>query len=119
MRNRIALHNKLPCAAAFKIVEKEQIEAAQIGKYADRKGIRLSKCQLGLFGYEPQKKIVTPEEPESEEIKQALLDKQADSVVSCAALWEVASRFNLSKLKTGKYCEYLKIKIRPCQLGAF
>ena len=33
--------------------------------------------------------------------------------------WEIAKRFEISKMKVSSVCEQLKIKIKPCQLGAF
>jgi len=48
--------NELSCVAAFEIAGKLHIPAKDIGEAADKLNIRLGKCQLGLFGYKPDKK---------------------------------------------------------------
>jgi hypothetical protein len=48
-------------------------------------------------------------------IKEALVDGK----LSCESAWEIARRFDASKMKVSSVCEQLKIKIKPCQLGAF
>jgi hypothetical protein len=49
---------ELPCAVAFKLASDLGRTPADIGEAADLLGIRLVKCQLGVFGYSPVKKIV-------------------------------------------------------------
>jgi hypothetical protein len=39
--------------------------------------------------------------------------------LSCAAAWEIADRLGVKRLEVGAACENLKIKVKPCQLGAF
>jgi len=53
-------NNELACAKAFKIADELNVSAAEVGKTADLLEMRLAKCQLGLFGYKPEKKIVKP-----------------------------------------------------------
>ncbi len=36
-----------------------------------------------------------------------------------ANAWEIARRFDVSKMRVSSVCEQLNIKIKPCQLGAF
>ncbi|RPJ18330.1 MAG: hypothetical protein EHM30_00700, partial [Desulfobacteraceae bacterium] len=55
--------NELSCVAAFETAERLNIRAKDIGEAADRLKVRLVKCQLGLFGYKPDKKIVKPQSP--------------------------------------------------------
>ena len=56
--DRQTKNNALPCALAFKIADELNVSAAEVGKTADLLEILLVKCQLGLFGYSPEKKIV-------------------------------------------------------------
>jgi hypothetical protein len=67
--DRRAKNNALPCALAFKIADELNVSAAEVGKTADLLEIMLVKCQLGLFGYSPEKKIVKPQTPENQNRK--------------------------------------------------
>ncbi len=55
-----AKNGELPCAVAFDLVKQLGISPAEVGQYADRAKLRLVKCQLGLFGYQPEKRLVKP-----------------------------------------------------------
>ena len=55
-------NNEIPCAVAFEIAENIRILPAEIGKTIDLMNYKLVKCQLGLFGYTPEKKIVNPQD---------------------------------------------------------
>ncbi len=63
---------EIPCASAFTIVEKTSASAAEVGKTADLMNYELVKCQLGLFGYKPGRKIVKPEESPDPDIENAI-----------------------------------------------
>ena len=114
-----AQNNELPCALAHKIAADLNVSPAEVGKTADLLEMMLVKCQLGLFGYTPHKKIVKPEKSEDPDLAKALEDARVEGRLPCATAWEIAGRFNVSRMKVGSVCEYLKIKIKPCQLGAF
>ena len=47
---------ELPCALAFDIAGKNNVAPKEVGVALDVLNIRLTKCQLGLFGYQPKKK---------------------------------------------------------------
>lgn len=110
---------ELPCARAFGAAEKLGVLPATIGRYADDMGVRLVKCQLGLFGYKPEKKIVQARDSVSPELKAAISDGLVDGRLPCASAWEIADRLGLKKMDVSGACETLDIKIKPCQLGAF
>ena len=114
-----AKNNELPCAVAHKIAADLNVPPAEIGKTADLLEMMLVKCQLGLFGYTPHKKIVKPEAGEDPDLMRAIEDSRVEGNISCASAWEIARRFDVSKMKVSSVCEQLKIKIKPCQLGAF
>ena len=80
---------------------------------------RIIKCQMGLFGYSPQKNIVKPAGNVSSELKNALDTRQKDMRISCEHCWEIASQQGLQKLEVASACETLGMKVKPCQLGAF
>jgi len=64
--------NEVPCAVAFEIAKALQVSPEAVGMTADLMNYRLVKCQLGLFGYQPKKKIVTPQHTVTEDVKNAI-----------------------------------------------
>ena len=116
---RQAKNNELPCALAFKIADELNVSAAEVGETADLLEITLIKCQLGLFGYSPKKKIVSPKTPEDQNLESTIRDSLIDGKLSCKRAWEISRSFGVSKMTVSAVCEQLKIKVKPCQLGAF
>ena len=118
-----AVGGELPCAVAFELAKNLPLPPEQIGMYADTLGIRLVKCQLGLFGYGPGKKIVKslPEIPEELQaaIEEATRSTDDPGRIACRKVWEIAERMNLPKLRVAGACEKKGLRIKPCQLGAF
>lgn len=110
---------KLPCVIAFLIADQIGVSPGQIGKIADKFGIKLSLCQLGLFGYYPKKKLVQPEPPSNENIRIAIQESVTNGKLECQKAWELASKFNVPKQTIANFCEGMRIKIINCQLGAF
>jgi len=110
---------KLPCAVAFDIAEQNHIPVHTVGQTADTEGVRLSKCQLGLFGYLPDNKIIKPLETIEPELEAAINNIQKNNVIQCPEIWEIAKKMGMRKLHVSCACETLKLKIKACQLGAF
>jgi hypothetical protein len=75
--------NEIPCAVAFKIAKDLQVSPNAVGMTADLMNCRLVKCQLGLFGYHPQKKIVTPQHTVTEDLKNAISEALVQGRLSC------------------------------------
>ena len=117
--DRRAKNNELPCALAFKIADELNVSPAEVGKTADLMEIMLTKCQLGLFGYSPDKKIVKPQKPENQNLESTIRDSLVDGKLSCERAWEISRSFEFPKMTVSAVCEQLEIKIMPCQLGAF
>ncbi len=112
-------NNELPCAVAFKIAGILEVSAAEVGKTADLMEMTLVKCQLGLFGYKPAKKIVKPKAPANQDLENIIRESLTDGYLSCQKAWKIASSRSLTKMSVSAVCEHLGIKIKPCQLGAF
>ena len=114
---------ELPCAQAFKIAAKLGIEPLDVGLAADDADVRLSRCQLGLFGYglkaEGKHRIVTPMGEVPANLKQAIDAAIEGKGITCQKAWEIASRLGLPKMHASSACETLGVKITICQLGAF
>ncbi len=130
LREALAGKTALPCSAAFEIAARTgkppaEIGAAadkppaEIGAAADRMNVRLTACQLGLFGYVPDKKIVSPAAVVAPELEHAIRAKLVEGRLACRDAWALALAFRLEKLALSAACEALGVKIKPCQLGAF
>jgi len=114
-----AVDGKIPCAVAFDIAKNLNVSPGEVGFTVDMLEIRLIKCQLGLFGYAPQKSIVTPAESVPQALEEAIQSRLKNGELPCAAAWEIATTTGISKMAVSSACETLGVKIRPCQLGAF
>ena len=110
---------ELACALAFKVGAAHNTAPADIGKALDLEEISIVKCQLGLFGYKPDKKIVRPAESVSEEIKKEITAELDDGKLTCERAWAIAKKLKISKMDVAAACETLGVKIKTCQLGAF
>lgn len=110
---------EVTCAIAFEIVKDIQASPAEVGKTLDLVNYRLVKCQLGLFGYRPEKKIIKPQDTSNQDLKNAIRKAQDNGRIPCKSTWEIAARFNVGKMTVSSICEAMEIKIKPCQLGAF
>lgn len=111
--------DEIPCAVAFEIANALKVSPDAVGMTADLINCRLVKCQLGLFGYHPKKKIVTPQHTVTENLKNAISQALVQGRLSCKSAWDIATRFNVQKMKVSGACEAMGIKITHCQLGAF
>jgi hypothetical protein len=109
----------LRCAVAFRIAEELGVTPMEVGETADALGVRLSRCQLGLFGYGEQKSIVEPAEEVAPELEQAIREGLIEGRLPCAEAWAIAARFRMPKLHVTNAAEKLKFRIVQCQLGAF
>ena len=112
-------NDKIPCAVAFEIAKELQISPETVGKTADVMNFKLTKCQLGLFGYQPKKKIIKPQDNINEDVKDAVSDALVQGRLSCKRAWDIASRLQVSKMTVSSACEAMKVKIKDCQIGAF
>jgi len=109
----------IPCAVAFDIASDLKVTPELVGKAADLLELRLRKCQMGLFGYEPNKRIVKPAETVSKELEARIGENLTEGRLPCEKAWEIARESGLTKMGVSSACEHLGIKITACQLGAF
>ncbi|QTA92702.1 hypothetical protein [Desulfonema magnum] len=122
IRDEILKHAKneaISCAVAFQIAEGLGVSPAEVGKNVDLLDFRLIKCQMGLYGHTPETKVVKKQHDASQELKDAISEALLDGKLSCKSAWDIAARFNISKLAVSGACEAMEIKIKNCQLGAF
>ena len=117
-----AADGQISCAAAHQAAKDKQVAPAKIGQTIDLLEYRIIKCQLGLFGYEPEKKVVTPAaKAEISAELQAALEERADAKgrIACADCWQIADSLSMPRMAVSAACETLDMKVTPCQLGAF
>lgn len=111
--------SEIPCALAFEIAKGLGVAPEEIGRTADMLDIPLAKCQLGLFGYKPEKKIIKAEDTTDQELKDAVVGSTENNRLSCAVAWQLADRFKISKSMIGNVCQANGVQIKECRLGAF
>jgi|SRR5512136_2100540 len=110
---------KITCADAEIIAGTLQVTMGDVGVAVDLMEIRISRCQLGLFGYSPEKTIVKPADSVPGKLESSIREALVNDRLPCAAAWNIAAGFGISKMEVSAACEALKIKVKPCQLGAF
>ncbi len=114
---------RLPCNRAFAIARLLDVEPLAVGIEANEAGIRISRCQLGLFGYGPKAegrhKIVHPMEDVPGRLA-ARLRAAADSAgISCEAVWQVADGLGFKRMEASSAVEAMGLRVWRCQLGCF
>ena len=124
IRSSLDNEGQIHCAAAHRIAEKLGVAPLYVGKQANEIDIRISRCQLGLFGYARKKgmpgyrlakKLDSPPEAATASVQKAADQGQ----IPCLTLWRLARQHELTKFDMGNIAETLELKITPCQLGCF
>jgi hypothetical protein len=116
-----APEGRITCVEAHAVARRLGVTPAKVGDTADMVECRIIHCQMGLFGYKPEKKIVKPAEEVPPDLRRRLDAAVAagGGKVECAMLWRIAADFSLEKMAVAAACEALGIKIVRCQIGAF
>jgi hypothetical protein len=112
----------LGCAMAEKISRELKVGMAEVGITADLLEIKVKECQLGLFGWGDKTghgKDIPATGSVPAEIKNAVEKAVVNGTVACAAAWSIADQLGVKRKAVSAACDALKLKIRPCQLGAF
>lgn len=111
---------RITCAAAHSIAKKLGVTPREVGINVDLLEKRIRRCQMGLFGFDRKKtKKVKPAGMVTKKLEQAIREASDGSHIACQTAWQVAEKMGLTKLELSSACETLKIKVKPCQLGAF
>jgi hypothetical protein len=109
----------MACAVAFEVAESLGVPAEEVGFTLDSLEVNVIKCQLGLFGYSPVKRIVKPAERVPPDLEKAIRGALVNGRLPCSSAWALAEKRRLRKMEISSACETLGIKIGPCQLGTF
>jgi hypothetical protein len=118
-----AEQGEIACVQAEMISDKLGVELGVVGTAIDLLEIRLKGCQLGLFGFSsdrfPEGRAVVPAEKVNSDLEAAIRSCLVAGRLPCKSAWEIASRMGIAKMAVSSACESLKIRVKPCQLGAF
>jgi hypothetical protein len=118
IKERIS-ENRISCAEAHSIAVNLNAAPADVGTTIDLLEVRIIKCQLGLFGHGKEKNIPALSNKINPDIELAIKSSLVNDRLACSSAWEIAERFHISRPMVAAVCEAIKIKISPCQLGAF
>ena len=110
---------RLTCAKAHAIAKAMNVSPVEVGKTMDLMGIRINRCQMGLFGYHPEKKVVKTVGTVEDSLRAALEKEVLSGRIACAVCWAIADQGDMPRMAVAAACETLGIKVSPCQLGAF
>ena len=114
-----AASGSLACAEAEKIGASLGAPMAEVGRTLDLLEIKIDRCQLGLFGCLPDGKGVRPDQAVAKELEQEIRRRLSQGRLPCAEAWGIAAEMKIPRMRVSAACEALRIKIKPCQLGAF
>jgi hypothetical protein len=109
----------ISCFRAFDIAERLNVKTREVGRTADLMNIRVVKCQLGLFGYTPENKIVRAEKRSNQALLDAVEGSSENNRLTCEQAWQIAHQLGIGKRKVSNVSQAAGIKIKNCQLGAF
>ena len=107
------------CENAHAVAQRLNKSPREAGIALDLLNLRIARCQLGLFGYAPRKRIVRPAPGVDADLAATIRSALVDGRLPCEAAWSIATRNRCSRLSVAEACEALDIKITDCQLGAF
>ncbi len=110
---------EISCENAFTVIENTGVLPLDVGKLINKMDMKITRCQLGLFGYKPEKKILKPADSVSEQLSSSIMQYVNNGRIICADVWKVADSNGITRIEAASACEKLSFKIKKCQLGAF
>lgn len=110
--------NSIPCQKAIDIARQLCLFPDILGLAMQSSDIKVTDCQMGLFGCGSAGKTVTPTETVPEELEGLIYEYlDGNYMLECQAAWEIASELKIKKTDVASACEKMNIKISRCQLG--
>ena len=110
---------RLPCPSAFKVARRLEVSPQQVREVADELDVRISRCQLGLFGYWPEGKPLEPAQEVEGELEVRIRDRVVEECLSCATVWDIAHELTMKRIDVARAADGLGIRITQCQLECF
>lgn len=114
-----SVNNRVSCLHAHEIALKMNISPMKVGTNMDLLNLRIEKCQLGLFGYTPNKRIVKPIENMDQDLEKAIVSAEEEGKLPCIAAFIISEKMEIPKLKVAGAAEKMNKRVSNCQLGAF
>ncbi len=109
----------LPCAIAFKIASEYGVPVVAVGQVTDSIGHRITGCQIGCFKVEKTPRDNVQSERIDDKILEEVEALDGRDELTCAAIFELAKRYQLKPLAVANAANSNQLKIRNCQLGCF
>ncbi len=112
---------RLPCALAFRAAAETGATPVEIREAADVADIRVSRCQLGLFGFEEfgEKRLSNYVMDVPDDLREALANAATSDAIPCAAAWRLADDLGVPRALVGSVVNAMGLRIIQCQLGCF
>lgn len=110
---------RIACLAVHEIAQVLDCLPLNVGQTADLIGIRINRCQLGLFDRKDTDVQPLSKDDITQEMQALVESAVLNGQLACIDSWRLSDQLNLSRLQMGALCDELKIKVSPCQLGAF
>lgn len=112
---------RLPCLSAHYAANKLRITALEVGEAADNADVRISRCQLGLFGFEEfgEKRFTGCVATIPSELRDAIASSASADTVPCVEAWGIADDLGIPRLLVGAAANEMGIRVAGCQLGCF
>ena len=98
---------RVSCAVAHDLADELAVTPAAVGRTMDLLEYRIVKCQMGIFGYEPEKKIVKPATAVSDELRDRLPEGRASRSHLLCRLLEGRRGSGIQKIAVAAACETL------------
>lgn len=109
----------IPCQSAFEVAIEKSVAPSLVGASIDLQEIRITKCQLGLFGYGSGASPLRDAEKVDDALEAAIHHVLENGRLSCQNAWKIAKDLGRTRMAVSRACEWLGIRINRCQLGAF
>ena len=115
-----AENGRISCKAAHEAAAAAGVSPGVTGQTLDLLEMRISGCQLGLFGHGTDTGKASLRVPDKAgPLKKAVLKNCDERGISCSALWAAADTAGAGRTEAAAVCEDAGIRIHSCQLGAF
>lgn len=109
----------LPCPVAWRIAKDFNIPRIAVGAVMDKRGVRVTDCQIGFFRVDKTPYTGNAPEQPSAELAAGLRELDASNRMTCSSVFELARQVKTTPLKVAEAANILGLKIRSCQLGCF
>lgn len=109
----------LPCAIAFKIAQESGVPRVAVGQVVDAIGHRITGCQIGCFKVEKTLRDNVQPEQVDDKVLAEVEDLNERGELTCAAVFEIAGRYDVVPLAVADAANLKHYKVRNCQLGCF